>query len=189
MAFGKGWLFLLLFGTLSATEIRLMPPHHARLSGTNLVVDARTGTTLLDGEILEYLNYGIVITFTYFVELWKVNRLIDDRVASATVSRRVYYDLWSEQYFVESVFPVVHQTVTKRLDSVRGELQEVNTLLLTLEKPLDRDSRYRFRTRVTMKITQLNSLFHVLFNLLSVFKFRTTWLWGPVTQAEAWITP
>lgn len=172
-----------------ATEIRLLPPHRVALQGTNLLIDARTGSTLLEGEILEYLNYGIVITFTYFVELWQVNRLLDERVAYTTVSKRVYYDLWSEQYFVESTAPVIRQTATRRLEQVKQELQQISGVALSIEKTLDPNSKYRFRSRITMKITQLNSVFHVLFNLLSVFKFRTSWLWGQPTTPASWGTP
>lgn len=178
--------FLFTSINIDATEIRLLPPHRVILQGTNLIIEARTGSTLLEGEILEYLNFGIVITFTYFVELWQENRLLDERVAYSTLSKRIYYDLWSEQYFVESTAPVIRQTATRRLEQVKQELQLISGVALNIEKALNPNSTYRFRSRITMKITQLNSVFHVLFNLLSVFKFRTTWLWGQPTTMANW---
>jgi dihydroneopterin aldolase len=162
-----------------AVEIRLQSPKRVGVQNGKLVVDAQAGPDLVRDEIRAYLNYGIVLTFTYFIELREKHWLLDEALAQVIITKRLSYDLWTEQYLLETSRPRMRQTVYKDLDSLRPELEVLAGVPVCEAGLLRPGGRYYFRTRNTLKVTQLNSFFHVLFNLLSVFKYKTTWLTSP----------
>jgi len=163
-----------------AVEIRLQSPNRVSTQGGKLRVDVLAGPNLIEGEIRAYLNYGIVLTFTYFIEIYEKRLFIDQRLAQVTITKRLSYDLWSEQYLLETSTPGLRQAVYKDLVSLRPELEVLVGVPVCDASLLSPDGRYYFRTRNTLKVTQLNSFFHILFNLLSIFKYKTTWLTSPV---------
>lgn len=174
-------VFLALFLSVQgmAVEIRLQSPKRMAVENGNLVVDAQAGPDLVRDEIRAYLNYGIVLTFTYFIELREKRWLLDETLAQVTITKRLSYDLWTEQYLLETLQPRMRQAVYKDLVSLRPELEVLAGVPICAASRLRPAGRYYFRTRNTLKVTQLNSFFHVLFNLLSVFKYKTTWLTSP----------
>jgi Domain of unknown function (DUF4390) len=168
--------FLTIFVNLLATEIRLLPPNKVYQYKKNILVDCLTNSDLIDKELTEYLNYGIVLTFTYFVNFYKEEPLIDPIISELVVYKRVYYDIWSERYYVETNYPRIQNKTFKTIKGLIKELQRLNRLKICKTEVISQDSKYYFKTRNTLKITQLYSLFHIIFNFLSIFKYKTTFL-------------
>ncbi len=181
-AAGKLFLVSLLavFSTpaLFATEIRLLPPHRVFTNQVNLCADFATSSTLLSDDVLRYLNYGIVLTFTYFVNFYE-NRMFDAQLSQIRVTKRVYYDLWTQLYTLETYDPVPRKTSYRKIEEVLTELESLTTVIIIPLTALSPDAKYYFKTRNTLKITQLYSFLHILFNFLSIFKYKTTYLTSP----------
>lgn len=165
---------------LTATEIRLLPPHRVYTSEGKLCADFATGSTLLSDDVLRYLNYGIVLTFTYFVNCYEDQFFFDRNISQIQVSKRVYYDLWSQLYTLEIYDPVPRKTQYRRIEDFLTELESLNHVQIAPSGAFSPEKHYYFKTRNTLKITQLYSFLHILFNILSIFRYKTTWLESPV---------
>lgn len=55
----------------------------------------------MKGSIRGFLDAGVTLTFTSFVEVWKKGWPFDRRVARVVVTKRAAYDLWNETYRLE----------------------------------------------------------------------------------------
>lgn len=164
---------------LTATEIRLLPPHKVYVAEGKLCADFATGSTLLSDDVLRYLNYGIVLTFTYFVNCYENQVFFDRTISQIQVSKRVYYDLWSQLYTLEIYDPVPRKTQYRRVEDFLTELESLDHVQIAPVAAFLPGKQYHFKTRNTLKITQLYSFLHILFNILSIFRYKTTWLESP----------
>ncbi len=177
---GLGYFFAICLSLvswdLSGAEIRLLPPHRHFLSNDMLYVDANAGKTLLEGDVGSYLNFGIVLSFTYFIDFYEKELLWDQRISQTLITKRVSYDLWTETYLLESDAPEYSKKTFTNLEDIHLELEKLQNISVIRQTKLAPQKTYYFKTRNTLKITQLGSLFHILFNTLSVFKYKTTYL-------------
>jgi hypothetical protein len=174
-------------GSAFSAEIRLLPPHRTFISNNTLMIDAKAGDTLLEGDVGSYLNFGVVLSFTYFIDLYEKHLLIDQRIAQKTITKRVSYDLWTETYTLENDAPTFSRKTFTNMADIHSELEVLTDIAVISASKLKPDSEYYFKTRNTLKITQLGSLFHILFNALSVFKYKTTYLKSKTTLGQVWL--
>jgi len=173
---------------LYGAEIRLRPPHNIYSDGAYLRISCFTSRNLLDKELITYLENGIVLTFAYFVNLHKQNLFFDDQIAEHIIYKRVYYDIWNEMYYLETIND--GKTIKKtysNIDEITATLLEIKNVSICPIDAISPENKYYFKTRNTLKITQLYSIFHVVFNFLSIFKYKTTYLKSAVYSGSALI--
>ena len=168
---------LCFFSSTLAYELRLYPPAKIYKVENNIAVDLKANDEILNQEFREYLKYGIVLHFTYFINVHLKKILFDELLLTTKIQITLKYDLWSKQYIL------THHSLLKKVEKKITDINDVVIELTKLKKirviPLDQikeQEHYYFKTRVTAKISQYESYFHIIFSLLSIVKYKTTYL-------------
>ncbi len=168
---------LALSNTAHAVEIRLKSPHKIYADRTYIYINAEGSSSIISPATLSQLTYGIPITITYYLELHQENSLrFARKIATLQVIHKVRYDPWSTTFIVEKA------GTRKRYASIA----ELERAILKLEHaPLARrelikqEKNYFIKSRVIVKIKNYTSYYDLINNLLSVFKYRTTYYISP----------
>lgn len=177
-------VLIIFLNFLSAVEIRLSPPADVSIKNGWVVANFTATDTLAVPEIQEYLQYGVILTFTYTIHLVKDGFLwFDEKLSSFEITKKVHYDIWSEKYFVESSVPTKRKVEFYTIESLREHLKNLKDVKIIEIKNVE-EGNYYFQTRNTIAIRQENSLFHIVFNLLSVFKYKSTYLESKIYTKE-----
>ena len=162
--------------SLSGYELRLYPPQKIYQLGDHLTVDLIASDQIVNEEFKEYLQYGIVIHFIYFINFYREELFLDDLLKTQKIQVSLKYDLWSKKYIITRYSP-------KKVEVDFDSIKEVTQALIKLEKvkiipfySLKENKNYYFKTRITAKISQFESYFHIIFSLLSIIKYKTTYL-------------
>ncbi|HBE03991.1 MAG TPA: hypothetical protein DC049_16170 [Spirochaetia bacterium] len=167
-------IFSIACGTASAVEIRLYPPHAFSGQNGNLLICCTT-KRIVNDEVIKFINVGVTTTFSYYIILYEKNFLLDQEIRRMTIHKRVEFDIWSEMYRMESDYPEKTVFYYRNFSDIGNQLSSLDNISFIPMQELNPQKKYYFNTRVTIKITQLDSWMHLIFNFLSIFKYRTTW--------------
>jgi Domain of unknown function (DUF4390) len=168
--------FVALTALVYPTEIRLGAPHHIYTSGKFLCADLRSSENVLTDEIKDTLQYGIILTFTYTVKFIEKNIIWDDEMSEIIVRKRLWYDLWAEKYILESDYPYRQRQSFDRFSELAPEILFLRRIQIVDKRALSSEGTYYFNTRMTLKVTKLNSYYQIIYNFFSIFKYKTTFI-------------
>ena len=159
-----------------AYEIRLKPPHAFYFKKDKLYADFFSSQEVINKEFAKYLKYGIVIHFTFFIDIMQKKFIWDELIKRKNIQKSLRYDLWKKKYIVTLYSPHRKEIECKTLTEASRYFLKLNGVLLMRKYQIHPEKKYFFKTRVTAKISQFKSYFHVIFSILSVFKYKTTYL-------------
>ncbi|MFC1504016.1 DUF4390 domain-containing protein [Spirochaetota bacterium] len=166
---------LMLSAALFALEIRLYPPKSFRIEDNKVYLACQT-SKLFTEEVVNFINVGVTTTFTYYIVLYRKKAFIDPIIKEIIINKRVEYDIWSEIYQIEVNYPKKRKLYYRELDKLKRHITRLSDIYLIKQKNIDPKATYYFKTRMTLKITQLYSYMHLLYNFLSIFRYKTTFL-------------
>ena len=156
-------------------EVRLHPPSFLYLFEDHIAADLKASDDIVNEEFKEYLKYGIVIHFTYFINFYRQQFFFDELIANKKVQVSLKYDLWTKKYTITE-FPQKKATDFSDLKDVVTKLVHLKKIKIIAVDSLKKDEKYYFKTRLTAKISEFESYFHIVFSLMSIFKYKTTYL-------------
>ncbi len=156
-------------------EIRLLPPDELYQFEDHLTVDLLASEQLINEEFKEYLQYGIVIHFTYFINFYQEKIFFDNLLETRKISVSLKFDLWTKKYSITRYSPKMEINFDS-IDEVIAELTKLEKVKVVPLSKLKENKNYYFKTRITAKITQFESYFYIIFSLLSIIKYKTTYL-------------
>ena len=157
-------------------ELRLYPPTTLYRFENYLMADLKANDEIINKEFKEYLKYGIVIHFTYFINFHRQQLFFDDLLETKKIQVSLTYDLWTKQYKMTRYFPKKSEIRFDTIEEVIAELIKLEKIKVIPFSHLQENEDYYFKTRVTAKISQFESYFHIIFSLLSIVKYKTTYL-------------
>ncbi len=178
-------LLLLLSVSLFAVEIRLRPPDKFYNENNTIKADFHTTKIPLHNKLFSYIKYGIIITFTYDIHLFRQRVLWDSTVTNIKIVKKLKYNIWNNTFYVETDYPEKKIKLFKNKNKVKNEIFYLNKINISQKEHLDKNSLYYFKTRLTIKITKLKSLLHVIYNLLSIFKYKSSYSSSPLYTTQA----
>jgi len=172
----KYLIFILaFFSFIYSKEIRLIPPNNYTIKNKYIIINMKT-KNFVDKELLNTINSDVTTTFSYYIILYKEKLLFDEEVKSIIIHKRINYDIWSEVYSVTLDYPNKRTIYSKNLKYILNLLTKITHLKVINIKKIEKKSNYYFKTRLTIKITQLNSYMHIVYNLLSVFMYKSSYI-------------
>ena len=170
------FIFLSSFAGLFAYEVRLYPPTQVYGKGHHILADFKTSEEIMNEDFKEYLKYGIVIHFNYSILLHKKKIFFDEVVSTKNLQLILYYDLWKKKIILIEYQPEKKEMQFDTLEETLPKLKELHQVSIIRKSRIDPQGEYYFKTRVTTKISQFKSYFHIIFSLLSIIKYKTTYL-------------
>ena len=165
-------------------EIRLLPPSSLYSFQNQLTVDLRASEEIVNDEFKEYLKYGIVIHYTYFINFYRQQFFFDEVIDSKKLQVSLKYNLWSKQYTITE-FPQKKTKNFNDINEVINQLVNLKQIKILPLSSLNYNEKYYFKTRLTAKISEFESYFHIIFSLMSIFKYKTTYLESKSYSGEA----
>ncbi len=172
---------ILVIGHLCALEIRLFPPTRFYNIDGIIFIDLSSTETLLSGDNIQNLNYDIPITITYYIELYENKLIFDKQLLNLALVRRISYDHWSGQFFVAEGDKYYRY---RNLTQLRNSMINLKKVRLIESKILDPNKEYYFKTRIAVKIKNFTLYYYLINNLISIFKYKTTYFISPVYSGK-----
>lgn len=165
----------LLFTILMALEIRLNPPKvfYTKEGDNAIFIDLTTRASLLSGDDLDNLYYDIPITVTYYIEFYEDRLFLDNQLINIALVRKVYYDQWSKDFFVEEGDGKL--TRYRNLTQLRNNIINLKGVRLIDKNNIAPEKQYYFKTRIAIKIKNFTLYYYLINNLISIFKYKTTY--------------
>lgn len=145
-------------------------------SGNLVTIDA----TLTDGftdSMLEAIESGVPMTFTYHVELRKIEDLWADKlISSATIANTVQYDSLKKVYRFSSAGKNVKQKVITRDRALYQKLMvTLENIPIASTYKLSPDESYYVRVKADLETDRLWFPFNYLFFFVPFNDFKTSW--------------
>jgi len=174
-----------LAGLLVAGLLVVAAPAAAAPAIVNIDVEVKGGTVamgamLIDGfteDILEAIDSGIPMTFTYTIELRKSSALwIDSLVSTNVVSHTVQYDALKKVYRITlDSKSGQSKVVTHNINRLRELMLNLRDVPIASLKKLDPDERYYVRVKADMETDRFWFPFNYIFFFVPFNDVKTTW--------------
>lgn len=144
--------------------------------GNMVVMHARLVNGFTD-SILEAIESGVPMTFTYRIELRQKNTILNDSlVSSNTVQHTVRYDSLKKVYrFSESGKSVKRKIITRNRENYQKLMLSLNNIPIGSVKRLDPSERYYIRVKADLETDRLWFPFNYLFFFLPFNDFDASW--------------
>ncbi|MEC7641813.1 MAG: DUF4390 domain-containing protein [Nitrospinota bacterium] len=138
------------------------------------------GALLVNGfskNILEAINNGIPMTFTYTVELWRTSPLwIDNLVDHNTISNTVQYDSLKKAYRLSSVGRgVKRKVITHDINRLRQLMLRLKDIPVASMRRLDEDQQYYVRVKADLETDRFWFPFNYIFFFVPFNDVKTAW--------------
>jgi Domain of unknown function (DUF4390) len=125
-------------------------------------------------EMIEGVQNGMPITFTFLVELEKtVNNWLDSTLAKMTIQHTLTYDALKEQYRVTLPERSSGMMVTDSLDKAMDAMSELNGIKVINHDELKPDAPYALHVHATLAEKTLPLNMHNLVPFISLWNFET----------------
>ena len=149
-------LFFILLGTLPLSSAFAENPAIVNISVANTGNIVTMDATLVDGfnnSMIEAVESGIPITFTYKVELRKIVPLwLDSLVATATVNNTVQYDTLNKAYSFSSIGKNIKRKVITRDKTLYQKLMlRLENLPIASTHKLSMSDKYYIRVKASLE--------------------------------------
>ncbi len=150
------------------------------ISITSMSEDIKISVTLHNGfskNIVEAIESGVPVTFTYYLELRrKVPMWFDDKVSMRTIKRTLQYDTLKKEYEFRYVDGEESgNKITKEFDEIKELMTQIDGISLASSKMLNPNKKYYVRIRANMKSERLWFPFSYILFFFSFFDFDTSW--------------
>ncbi|MFV1950629.1 MAG: DUF4390 domain-containing protein [Nitrospinota bacterium] len=150
------------------------------ISITSMSEDIKISVTLHDGfskNIVEAIESGVPVTFTYYLELRrKVPMWFDDKVSMRTIKRTLQYDTLKKEYeFGYFDGEESGNKITKEFDEIKELMTQIDGISLASSKMLNPNKKYYVRIRANMKSERPWFPFSYILFFFSFFDFDTSW--------------
>ncbi len=165
-------------------------PVHATPIMTDITVDANQNYLIMDAilkdafseKLMEVIESGVPMTFTYEIELLqRVSVLADSVVSKNKVTNTVHYDTLKKVFVFTSEGKSVHRKVhTKSLDRYQKLMLTLKNIPVAPLYKLDRDEQYYVRVKAEMETDDgLWFPFNYLLFFVPFKEFETAWAESP----------
>ena len=165
-------------------------PVHATPIMTDITVDANQNYLIMDAilkdafseKLMEVIESGVPMTFTYEIELLqRVSVLADSVVSKNKVTNTVHYDTLKKVFVFTSEGKSVHRKVhTKSLDRYQKLMLTLKNIPVAPLYKLDRDEEYYVRVKAEMETDDgLWFPFNYLLFFVPFNEFETAWAESP----------
>lgn len=183
----KPWSFAVLFAALAFWLVQA-PVAMAEESPTivNISVGKKSGFVTMDAHlidgfsdtILEAIESGVPITFTFHLELRKARSFwADSLISSNTVRHTVQYDSLKKVYrFAEVGKNVKRKIITRKEDRYKKLMGTLHNIPISPLYRLNPDDRYYIRVKVDLETDRLWFPFNYLFFFVPFNDFKTSWV-------------
>lgn len=133
-------------------------------------------TNAFASDMEEGIKNGIPVTFTFFVELYRIRTFWpDEEIVSATFDHTLTYDNLKEEYRVE-LFEKKGKTIrTKSLDEAKVLMTQVNGFTVTRLDALIPDEEYLLKAKALLAEKTLPLYFHYVIPFWKLWDFETDW--------------
>lgn len=180
-------LFLVLLAIATAVPVVSQgaePPPAKKPYFTDIIVTTSETHLLFFGELkssltnemIEGLHSGIPISFSFFVELEKIQpNWIDDKLAAIEFSHTLRYDTLKQHYTVETEEISRKNHTVSTLEEASILLNEVNGLKIVRLQELQPDQTYRLRVKADLYKKTLPLSLHSVIPFVSWWDLRTDW--------------
>ena len=172
----KKLFILFFFSFVCSYEVRLHPPEKIYTKENFVYLDLNASRETINEEFREYLQYGISITYSYFIELRENNLFFDTLIETLRIDKTAYYDRWEKKFVLEEIYPQKKITYFNSLEELTQKIIQLKKIKFVDKKKINFEKDYYFRTRLSAKVSQFKSYLHIVFSLFSLFKYKTTYL-------------
>ncbi|MBI5183133.1 MAG: DUF4390 domain-containing protein [Nitrospinae bacterium] len=150
------------------------------ISITNMSKEIRISATLHNGfteNIVEAIESGVPVTFTYYLELCrKVPMWFDNKVSMRTIKRSLQYDTLKKEYeFTYLDDKESSPKIIKGFDEIKELITRLDDVSLGSSKMLNPNNKYYVRIRANMKSKRPWFPFNYILFFFSFFDFDTSW--------------
>ena len=138
------------------------------------------GADLVDGfpeDILEAINKGVPLTFTYQVELLKAIPFWADKVISSnTISNKIHYDSLKKAYRFSSIGRNVQKKIlTRNQDLYQKMASSLRDIPISTISKLEPDQKYYLRVNAGAEMDRFWFPFNYIFFFVPFNDFKTSW--------------
>ncbi|TXJ40741.1 DUF4390 domain-containing protein [Brachyspira pilosicoli] len=168
-------LFVIISFQLYPYELRL---HFARANiyDNTLYANVYIGNDMnFYSNIKRYLDNGIITIFNFRVNLFKENLILDDSIKDAHFYRRMYYDFFTKEYAIYNSLTMAETRNTNFYELIRNTSQ-INRVEIINTTNLDVNSRYYFKTRLSIQFENAYPYLNAFFNMITPLQYRIKWL-------------
>ena len=144
--------------------------------GKIVVMNAR----LVDGfndSIMDAIENGIPISFTFIVELRQKNTLWNDTlVSSNTINHTIQYDSLKMVYrFSESGKSIKRKIITRNKENYQKLMLTLENIPIASTRRLTSNEKYYIRIKANLETNHISFPFNHLFSLLPFNNFEAAW--------------
>ena len=175
----------LLIISVSLVAIIFSTPVYGKISIDNISItsmseDIKISATLHNGfskNIVEAIESGVPVTFTYYLELRKkVPMWFDSKVSMRTIKMTLQYDTLKKEYELSS-FDGENSSnkITKEFNEIKERMARLDGISLASSKMLNPNKKYYVRIKANMKSKKLWFPFSYILYFFSFFDFNTSW--------------
>ena len=125
-------------------------------------------------NIKKYLDNGVIIALNFRVDLINKRFLIDKNVKEIFFYRKLYYDFFTKEYVMFSS-ENMKEIRDNDFYSLMKNIYKIKIEILNIDK-LNKDSKYLFRTRLSIQLENAYIYLSVFFNIITPMKYRIKWL-------------
>lgn len=126
-------------------------------------------------NIKKYIDNGIIVFINYRIDLIKKNLLIDDNVREIYIYRKLYYDFFTKEYVVLNS-ETMRETRNTDLQTLIKNINQINRIEVVNVSKLNQNSKYLFKTRLSMQFQNAYPYLSVFFNIITPIQYRIKWL-------------
>jgi len=144
--------------------------------GKIVVMNARLVDGLSD-SIMDAIENGVPISFTYIVELRQKNNLWNDTlVSSNTINHTIQYDSLKKVYkFSESGKSVRRKIITRNKENYQKLMLTLENIPIASTRRLALNEKYYIRIKANLETDHMSFPFNHLFSLLPFNNFEAAW--------------
>lgn len=127
-------------------------------------------------EMVEGIQNGIPVTFTFHIELEQVkNKWFDKNIIEMTLQHTLTFDSLKEEYQIHKSEKSKNPTVTDDLDKAMAIMAELNGIKIISRAELTPDAPYAINVKAKLAEKTLPLHMHHIIPFVSLWDFETDW--------------
>lgn len=127
-------------------------------------------------EMIEGIQNGIPVTFTFHIELEQVrSKWFDKNINEMTLQHTLTFDSLKEEYHIQKSEKSKNPTVTDALDEAMTLMAELNGIKIIPRGELTPDAPYALNVKAKLAEKTLPLHMHHIIPFVSLWDFETDW--------------
>ena len=135
-----------------------------------------TAKNAFPNKIIEAIQSGVLTTFTFHINLYRVRGLwLDKKVTDIQLSHKLKYDTLKKEYHVSRSWEGNRILTVKTLDEAKKLMSEVDSLVIVSLQRLEKGEQYQIRAKAELDRMTLRFYLHYVLFFLSFWDVETDW--------------